>query len=146
MQRVGNILKQFIRGYSLERGLRLERIKAEWVNLVGDTIATHTYPQRMEGKTIFITVDTPQWMHHLSFYKEEILEKLQPYGVEAVRFKIGNLPEKIDIKQKITLIHLTDEDSRYIENAIKNIKDEELKEKLRVLLTHGLAAQVRKKF
>lgn len=139
MQRVGNILRQFIRDYGLEGGLTLEKIKAEWVSLVGDTIAAHTCPQTMRGKTIFITVDTPQWMHHLDFYKQEILEKLKPYKVEEVRFKLGKLSENLGTELRTGGIYQpTEEDAQYIENTIRSIKDEELKERFRTLITHGL--------
>jgi len=134
MQRVGGILKKFIKDYGLETGLTLVRIKGEWTNLVGLTIASHTSPDIVKGKTIFILVDTPQWMHHLSFYKQEILEKLKGYEIENIRFKLGRIPERTDVKHDMPVLPLNDKDSRYIEDAIKDIRDDELKEKFRKLL------------
>jgi len=134
MQRVGGILKGFVKDYGLETGLTLVRIKDQWTNLVGLTIALHTSPDIVKGKTIFILVDTPQWMHHLSFYKQEILEKLKDYKIENIRFKLGRIPERADVKQEIPTISLSDEDFRYIEDTIKDIRDDELKEKFRKLL------------
>jgi len=138
MQRAGSILKRFIKDYGLETGLTLERIKAEWASLVGETIAAHTSPHTIKGKRIFITVDTPQWMHHLSFYKQEILEKLKPYKLEDLRLRIGSLPQPLHIERKDSVVSLTEKESRYIEETIKDIKDEELKEKFRVLLAHAI--------
>ncbi len=144
MQRAGNILKKFINDYGLEAGLTLTIIKNQWIKLVGQTIATHTFPDIIKGNTIFIIVDTPQWMHHLSFYKQDICEKLKPYKVTEIRFKLGRLPvedsfrKRVDIKQEINNISLTEEDSRYIENTLRSIKDNELKERFRMLLTNAL--------
>jgi hypothetical protein len=144
MQRVGNILKKFINDFGLETGLTLTTIKNQWIKLVGQTIATHTSPDIIKGKTIFIIVDTPQWMHHLSFYKEDICEKLKPFKVTEIKFKLGRLPvedsfrKREDVKRKANTIPLTEEDSLFIENTIRSIEDNELKGKFRALLTNSL--------
>ena len=144
MQRAGNILKKFIKTLGLEAGVTLSEIRNHWIKIVGETIATHTSPDIIKGKTIFITVDTPQWMHHLSFFKHEIIEKLKPYRVAEIRFKLGKLSdedsfrERTGIKQQSKNIPLTEEDLLYIENTVKSIKDDDLKERLRTLLKNAL--------
>jgi hypothetical protein len=139
MQRVGSILKRFIGDYGLETGLALTKIKKQWTQLAGQTLASHTFPDVIKGRTIFITVETPQWMHHLSFYRQEIVEKLKPYKIDEVRFRLGKLPEtpgyKITAHDMYTL---SDEDATYVEDTIKSLKNAELKEKFRLLLTHAL--------
>lgn len=138
MQRIGSVLKKFVSDYGLETGLTSTTIRNQWIRLVGQTIAEHTSPDVIKGKTIFIIVDTPQWLHHVSFYKQEILEKLKPYKITNVRFKLGRMPEITDVRQEIDNISLSEEDSRYIENTVKNIKDTELREKFRTLLANAL--------
>ncbi len=138
MQHAGNILKKFTKEFGLESGIRLNAIRNQWANIVGQTIAAHTAPDTIKGKILTLTVDTPQWMHHLSFYKEEISIKLKSYDVTGVRFRLGKLPEKTNSWQERENLILTDDDLRYIENTLKNIKDKELKERFRTLLTHGL--------
>jgi hypothetical protein len=145
MQRVGSILKKFVNDYGLERGLTLTAIKNQWSILVGQTLAAHTSPDVIKGKTIFITVDTPQWMHHLSFYSQEILEKLKQYKIDKVRFRLGRLTESLNEELKVANPpQLTEEDSRYIENTIRSLKDDELKEKFRILLSDALRHKKRK--
>ena len=140
MQRVGSILKKFANDYGLETGLTLTTIRKQWEKLVGGAIASHTQPEEIKGKTIFITVDTPQWMHHLGFFKQEICEKLKPYKVDEVRFKLGRLSEKDNaVKALEKKAALTEEDVQYIEDTLKCIKDSELKEKFRVLITDALS-------
>jgi len=140
-----SILNKFIKDYGLEAGLTLNKIRNQWAGLVGHTIAMHTSPDIIKGNTIFIAVDTPQWMHHLSFYKQEICEKLKPYKITEVRFKLGKLPagdssqKREDAGRKADNVSLTEEDSRFIENTLRSIKDNELKEKFRVLLTDALS-------
>ncbi len=151
MQRTGNILRKFIKDHGLETGLTLTTIKSQWEKLVGQSIAVHTSPDIIRGKTIFIIVDTPQWMHHLGFYKEDICEKLKPFKVTEIKFKLGRLPvedsfrKREDVKRKANTIPLTEEDSLYIENTIRSIEDNELKGKFRALLTNSLKHKKNKK-
>ncbi|MBI4699284.1 MAG: DUF721 domain-containing protein [Nitrospirae bacterium] len=141
MQRIGGILRKFANEHGLESGLALSRIKQQWSALVGQTIASHTSPDTVKGKTILINVDTPQWMHHLSFYKQEILEKLRSYKLEEVRFRIGTVDAIPENKAQAEDIHLDGEELRYIENTVRNIKDEDIRERFRRLLIHSLRHQ-----
>ena len=58
--------------------------------------------------------------------------------MEGVRFRLGRLPEKKDIPLNKEDTVLTDEDLRFLENTVNNVKDEELKEVFRKLIMHGL--------
>lgn len=137
MYPLNSILKKFTRDLGLEGSAALKTIRDRWNDLVGPTIATHASPDIIRGKTLTIVVDTPQWMHHLGFYREEILHKLEAYGVREIRFRLGR-PSSHDTTGQYKELPLTDEDSRYIEESIKIIKDQELREKFRTLFIHGL--------
>jgi hypothetical protein len=139
MQPLRSILGKFAKDFGLEGGAVLNAIRSKWVDIVGQPISIHTFPDIIKAKILTLIVDTPQWMHHLSFYKEEISEKLKPYNVDGIRFRLGKLPKTVNEFRNEAENTLTDEDLRYIENTVKNIKDEELKEKFRALITHGLA-------
>jgi hypothetical protein len=138
MQSLQNILKTFVKDHGLEGGLALNGIRKKWEKLVGHAITVHTYPDTIKNKILTLIVDTPQWMHHLSFFKEEIIGKLEHFNVSEIRFKLGRLPETAHEKKKAEEVNLTEDDLRYIENTLKNLKDDDLKEKFRSLIAHGL--------
>ncbi len=140
MQSLNNILKKFIKELGLESGLTLQAIKNQWEHLVGQTIALHTSPDTIKGKILTLVVDTPQWMHHLSFYKQEIVEKLDRYNINEVRFRLGKLPTIIKKEREGTsnIECLKEEDKMYIKDTISVIKDEELKKRVKTLLIHSL--------
>ncbi len=144
MQSLHNILKEFVKDFGIESGPVLNVIRRQWSDIVGDTIASHTYPDTIKNKVLTIRVDTPQWMHHLSFFKEDISGKLRTYTIVAIRFRIGSLPRKADAQGKDEDAGLTDEDLRFVENTIKNVKDEEIKAKFKKLISHGLTKGRRK--
>lgn len=145
MQPLSNILKKFVKDYGLDSGITLNIIKNQWIKLVGQNIALHTSPDLIKGNTLFINVDTPQWMHHLSFFKQDICQKLNPYRITEVRFKLGKLPESANISKEINSVSLSEEDLRYIENTVRSIKDDELKERFRVLLANTLTLKDRRR-
>jgi hypothetical protein len=138
MHPLNSILRNFLKDLDLESGLRLTDITKKWDIIVGQTIAAHASPYVLKGDTLTLIVDTPHWMHHLSFYKGEISSKLKKFNVKEIRFKLGRLPQKTRKGDEIYTAALTDSDSRYIEDTLKGIKDKELKEKLRLLLKHGI--------
>ena len=139
MYALGDILKVFIKEYGLEKGLTLQRIRSRWRELVGETVAAHTSPDRLSGNTVFIKVDTPQWAHHLDFYKQEIIEKLKEFNIKNIRFKVGRLPEDTDQQAPQNDIRpLSSEDKRFIDDTLSTVHDRELKDRLQQLLIHSL--------
>lgn len=138
MQSLHHILNTFIKTYGLEGGVALNAIRSRWTEIVGQPISVHTFPDTIKGTVLTLIVDTPQWMHHLSFFKEEITKKLKPYKVSDIRLRIGRLPEQIKEEDSLDQGDLNEDDVRYIANTLRNIKDEELKEKFRTLIIHGL--------
>jgi hypothetical protein len=138
MYALNTILRKFIKDFDISSGVKLASIRTRWEGIVGGTIAAHTAPYTLKGRVLTLTVDTPQWLHHLSFFKEEIKGKLGDYQIEEIRFRIGSLPEKSHRKETDKDCEVSDSDQRYIANTLKGIKDSELKERLRSLLVHAI--------
>ena len=138
MQPLNKVLGKLIKDVGIAGGVAISAVRSQWERTVGEAIALHTYPDTIKGKVLTIIVDTPQWMHHLSFFKEEITGKLKRYDVKDVRFRIGRLPE-LKSKKSINIeADLSESDMRYLENTVRPIKDSELKEKFKILIAHGL--------
>jgi hypothetical protein len=145
MQSLQDILSKFFKDSGLKNGVAINAIKRKWQSIVGKTIAAHTCPDLLRGKSLTLIVDTPQWMHHLTFYKEEIVGKLQPYNIENIRFRLGRLPEQATDTEGGEIAQLTEDDLRYIENTVGKIRDEDLQRKFRTLITHGLMQESKSK-
>jgi len=111
---------------------------------MGQTIAVHTFPETVKNNILTIVVDTPQWMHHLSFYKEDMAEKLKMYNIHGLRFRIGRITAVPAKAIKTEDIELTEDESKYVEKMTKNIRDEELQKQFKSLITHGLTKGKRK--
>ncbi len=138
MQSFQSLLKKFNKNFKLEDGVVLTALRNKWIDLVGETIAAHTFPDMIQGKELTLIVDSPQWRHHLDFMKMDICAKIERYGIDDLRFRVGKIPESSVKLSRAVEAKLTEEDRRYIENTIKTVKDEELKETFRKLIAHGL--------
>jgi len=145
MHPLNSILRKFIKDFDLTGGLKLSKIKNHWRNIVGNTIASHTCPYILRDGILTLTVDTPQWMYHLGFFKEEIKDKLKEYNVHEVRFTMGKLPDSPEDETETGTIEISESDKRYINNTLRSIKDKELKERLRGLLIHAVTKGKRNK-
>ena len=138
MQSFQSLLKKFNKNFKLEDGVVITALRNKWPYLVGETVAVHTYPDMLKGKELTLIVDSPQWRHHLDFLKNDICEKIERYGINDLKFRIGKIPESKGKLSKVVEAKLTEDDTRYIENTIKNVKDEDLKETFRKFIAHGL--------
>lgn len=139
MHSLRNILSKFVKDAGIEGGLALNNVRRQWEQIVGQTVSAHTSPDIIKGGILTIIVDTPQWMHHLSFYKDDISSKLGPFGIKGIRFRIGRLPVSAAEKEIIADAELSEEDLKYIDNTVRSIKDEELRNKFRNLIRKGLS-------
>jgi hypothetical protein len=139
------ILRKIVKSHGLEGGAVLNTLKKKWVDLMGQTVAAHTVPETVRNNVLTIVVDTPQWMHHLSFYREDIAAKLKPYTISGIRFRVGRVTVETAKPVSAEDVELTEEESAYVENATKNVRDEELRKQFRSLITHGLKKGKRKR-
>ena len=63
----------------LPRELRwASRLCAEWVEMVGGTVAQHTRPGRVDGSHLYVYVDSSVWLNELKRYgQKEMLDNIQ---------------------------------------------------------------------
>lgn len=139
------ILRKIVKSHGLEGGEVLNTLKKKWGSLMGQAIAAHTIPETVRNHILTIVVDTPQWMHHLSFYKEDIVAKLKPYNINGIRFRVGRVTAGTTKPVNAGTIELTDDESKYLDSVTKNISDEELRKQFQSLIAHGLTKGKRKK-
>jgi hypothetical protein len=138
MESIGTIFNRVVKDIGLESARRINSIRKEWSGLVGEVISTHAYPEALKGDMLILVVESPQWMHHLSFYKDEVAIKLERFGVKRVRFRLGRLPSTPTLTPTPKERPLTEDDRRYLDDTLRGIKDGELRKRFQSLLLHGL--------
>ncbi len=73
---ISPILKKMTRDLGLEKEMALHQLRQDWPGLVGETIAAHTFPEKMKFKTLTLLVDSPAWIHELTFLKSGLIKKI----------------------------------------------------------------------
>lgn len=132
MKRADSLLTPLIRNLGIEDAVRLGHIKKEWACVFERPVSLHMSPANLKEGELLINVDSPVWLQQLSFYKETIIKKLHPFGIKAVRFKLGRvLPEKKQDKTIPKRQALTAKEHSYIEETVSSIPDQELRDRIK---------------
>lgn len=90
-----SILNAVAQRLGLSPRLVEQRLAREWVEIVGDQIATHTRPEQIRSRRLSVLVDHSVWMQQLSFLKPDLLRRIRVHlggeDVQDLVFRIGDL-------------------------------------------------------
>lgn len=147
---VATLLKDILRKYGLEPQIRFFQLIDRWDQVVGSQVAGHTRPASLKFRKLTLHVDSSAWMNQLNYLKEELIGKINrelgENWVKEVYLKIGPVeksgvrPEEPE-EEKRGEATLSKEDKALIEKWSTEIKDAELREKLRHLMEADLRRQ-----
>lgn len=95
---IRSVLKDVSKGSALALKLSQARLQLEWEELVGQTIAKHSYPESIRYKKLYLVADNSIWLQQLVFLKTTILKAihstLPDLEVTDIILRIGSIPEK----------------------------------------------------
>ena len=57
---------------------------SRWSELVGDQVAAHCRPMKLDGGVLVVEVDDPAWATQMKFLQTEVVERLRDGGGMAV--------------------------------------------------------------
>lgn len=93
----GSILSGVSKRLGLEPRLIELRLQHRWRDLVGEPMASHTWPGQIRFKKLYLLVRNPVWLQQLTFLKPALLTKLQaesgPEYVTDIAFRVGEIPD-----------------------------------------------------
>ena len=130
MKRIDSLLSPFVKRLGIEGACRIVGVRKAWHTIFGEPLALHMWPSKIEGRELIINVDSPLWLQQISFFKSDIIRKLQPFDIQDVRMRIGKTRlarrgvRESRERQSVPL----DRDAReFIETLTSEIRDAELK-------------------
>lgn len=95
MKKVSGILNKLLKKYGLEGKIIENTIAHKWEAIVGEIISAHSYPEGIRYKRLYIIVDSPVWLQEMSFYKKDLVEKVNGYFgryiIKEVYLKTGQV-------------------------------------------------------
>lgn len=132
VEKAAHVLSPLIKKLGLTAGVRLGRIRSEWNILFGPTLSAHMWPSRLTESELIVNIDQPIWIQQLTFHKKQIVEKLTPYGVKDVRFRIGRIRRLATPGPMVREpAELSAEDTAFVETLVSAIGDEKLRDVIR---------------
>ena len=94
---VSSILEGLARRLGLESKLLENRLRRDWSSIVGEPIASNTWPDQIRYKKLYLLVHNSVWLHQLTFLKPSLIHKLNGVaGMELITdvvLRVGELPE-----------------------------------------------------
>ena len=129
MEKTGAVLGPILKSLGLESGVRLAALRRDWHSIFDPQICSHLFPASLSEKELLLHVSSPIWMQQFVFRKEEIVKRLERYGVKKVRFRLGTIPNRLgETTPVIIRPEIRPEDSLFVEELVSGIEDSILKE------------------
>ncbi len=92
----GTILAGVAHRLGLESKLVEARLRRQWPEIVGEPIATHTCPDQVRFKKLYVLVHNSVWLQQLTFLKPVLLQKVNAMAGEMlvtdIVLRIGVVP------------------------------------------------------
>jgi hypothetical protein len=87
-----NLFTDLIDDLGIKDSFIIEELKSKWPAYVGNILSTHSLPERIFNKNLFINVDHSVYAGELSIHTGEILKKIKKdYGedfIKAIKFEV----------------------------------------------------------
>jgi hypothetical protein len=132
VQKTSALLEPLIAKLGIAEGVRLVRLKTDWDEIFEKPLSLHMRPSKYSEGTLLLNVDSTLWIHQLSYHKNAILEKLRPYGVRDIRFRVGKLSRRATHTPDAgRLREISAEELSFIGSLVSGIGDDELREAIK---------------
>lgn len=144
----GTILTGVAHRLGLESKLFEARLRRDWPNIVGDPIATHTRPDQIRFKKLYVFVHNSVWLQQLTFLKPVLLEKVNTMAGETLVTEIVLRIGELSAEQRSSLPPSTQEATQPQPSAellreaalhSQGIQDPALREHLAAVMVQALS-------
>ncbi len=76
MEQIGNILSKFLYELGIEKPIMKYRALRMWPEIVGERISKVTEAKGLTDGKMFVKVQNDSWRNEITFYKQEIIQKI----------------------------------------------------------------------
>lgn len=115
--------------------LRLTRVQIAWPEIAPGHLREVAWPANVQGNTLLLAVLDNQWLHELTYLRNDLLRRIQHSCAQAeireIRFRVGALPEPwptTPVRADPVVEALPDEPSRETLDALHDIEDTGLRQ------------------
>lgn len=124
MKKLSNVLLSLpLRRYSF--------LPIVWKRVVGDYIANFAHVAYYKDGVLFVNVPSAVWTTELSAHSQEIIERLNKeidIPIDEIKFNVYSFD--IKSKKELNLEDLTEDDIKYINSIVSNVKYPKIRESM----------------
>ena len=95
---LSSILEGLARRLGLESKLLESRLRRNWGSIVGEPIASNTWPTQVRYKKLYLLVHNSVWLHQLTFLKPTLIHKLNSVAggelITEIVLRVGEIPSR----------------------------------------------------
>lgn len=92
----GTILSGLAKRLGLESRLAELRLQHHWRDIIGEPTGSHTWPDQIRFKKLYLVVHNSVWLQQLTFLKPTLLAKIHaatgPDLITEIVFRVGEIP------------------------------------------------------
>lgn len=138
--KIDNIIKDVIKNKKIKRKIKENAIIDIWKELVGEKISDISKPNKIENDILFVDIISSTWAQELKFFENKILNDIKNkmnLNIKKIYFNIKDIKEpkkEENIKEKYKKNNLGEIDILKINNNLTNIKDENIKQKIKEIM------------
>lgn len=130
LNRVDEFLAKAVPMPDLLRVARAQAALRQWDAVVGEQLATRSWPDRFERGTVWVAVEGSAWAQELRMRKDQILRRLaeisgEPDLFKQVRFGVRSLP-KLAEDTSVRPAEISSDE--YAQRSIREIAEQRLRE------------------
>jgi hypothetical protein len=119
---LSSILEGVARRLGLESKLLETRLRRDWVSIVGEPMASNTWPDQIRYKKLYLLVHNSVWLHQLTFLKPTLIQKLNGAAggelITEIVLRVGEIPSRVVASATTPA---TDSDSTISEVALAEV-------------------------
>src|SRR5215208_8338808 len=94
----GTILSGLAKRLGLESRLVELRLQRRWRDIIGEPTGSHTWPDQIRFKKLYLVVQNSVWLQQLTFLKPALLAKIHaelgPDLISEIVLRVGEIPVK----------------------------------------------------
>ncbi|MGH7230214.1 MAG: DciA family protein [Nitrospiraceae bacterium] len=151
---LASTLSAIARQYGLNAKLLEHRLQRRWSDIVGEQIATHTRPDTIRFRKLYLITENSVWLQQLMFLKPSLLEKINAAAGSAIISdivlrvgEVGGEAPQVGHKRVNATVGKSDElkpSTELLAEAAgytQAISDPDLRGRLAAMIAKALAAQ-----
>lgn len=145
---LSSILEGVARRLGIEAKLLERRLQRDWVSIVGEPIASNTWPDQIRYKKLYLLVHNSVWLHQLTFLKPTLIQKLNTVtGMDIVTdmvLRVGEIPSRVIAPATIPAIDGDVAASKALQDEtlshVSAIQDPDLRQQFTLVISRNLRA------